>query len=157
MTQALEDHRVRQEVEKGLPKSIIKLLYECLESGGKTIRTTNAMHNSGGDFKSCVYSQKKNRNGKETTVIRGRFHRCRRCTNEKNSCLYLFEERFGYIMQPIPQDPREREVGVEYQPLAPGMGEDDDERENALLGSRESEGEEYERNDGEDEDGTEHD
>lgn len=124
MTQALEDHRVKQEVEKGLPKSIIKLLYECLESGGKTIRTTNAINNSGGDFKSCVYSQKKNRNGKETAVRRGRFHRCRRCTNEKQSCLYLFEERFGYIMQPIPQDPREREVGVEYQPLAPGLDEE---------------------------------
>ena len=157
LQRAKEDRDARNAVHQGLPRSLLDLLHRCLQTGGKTIRRSNPSANSGLELRVCVNSQLKNKGqGACATTEFGRMHRCKRCTRENVSCLYLISEYFGYVMPPIPSDPREREIGVEYQDLAPGIGEEDDARENQVLYETEEEeegeqeGEEESEEEGED-------
>ena len=139
---AKKDKDVRTAVRQGLSRSLLDLLHRCLQTGGKTIRRSNPSANSGLELRVCVNSQLKNKGlGACATTEFGRMHRCKRCIGENVPCLYLISEYFGYVMPPIPSDPRERDIGVEYQELAPGIGERDDGRENRLLYETEDEDE----------------
>ena len=123
-----------QPILNGLPDSVFTMLRKCLKDA-KGIRDKSPSVNRA-RFISCVVGQViKKKTTPPAKNPQGPSHRCMRCRDEGRSCFFFIQENFALLLRAQPVVDDERNVGIEFQSLAPGETETEGARQGRWLQS----------------------